>query len=738
MFKAYKHFFKKHILHTAGFSLFVVFCMVGAILAPSAANRSYAAAGDVGHEGPSTLGSTTPTTTGTTAEKPESKLWFTQDKIWWAWLWDATLLRYDIAKLDPATHTWTFQGLNLGEARPASRADTLYDATSNSLYVASHIYVQPKLGDPPIRDAAKFFRLTYSPMTQDWALSANYPVSLEPNATEALTIARDKTGRIWAAWTESQQLKLAWTTSSPKIWSSPISLPVPQAQNLNVDDIASITAFDKGNQIGVIWSNQTSTTLSSSVYFSSIFASNDPLKTESWNTTDAFGPGELAADDHLNIKALDSDSSGRVYAVVKTSADDKVENGVFTADPESPSVVLLKRDTSGTWTPTTVAQVKDCVTRPSLLINDNMNKAHVYMTSPQNGCPIGASGRAGSIFEKKLSLDAPTFTAGKGTMIMHDEDSQNLNDVSTTKQEITAKSGIVVLASNNVTKRYWHSETNVPSLPPTSTTTTTTTSTTTTTTVPSGQPVSTQSGDGYWLLGADGGVFSYGKAQFHGSMGGKPLNKPIVDMAAAPDGKGYWLVASDGGIFAFGSATFFGSMGGKPLNKPIVSIVATKDGLGYWLVASDGGIFSFGNATYRGSMGGKPLNKPIVDMAAANDGYWLVASDGGIFSFETTFYGSTGSMALNKPVVSMLSTNAADGYWLVASDGGTFAFGNAGYFGSSASAASKVIVDVLATPNGDGYWLVASDGSMLPYGKAGYFGSAGSLKLNMPIVSAAR
>jgi hypothetical protein len=43
-------------------------------------------------------------------------------------------------------------------------------------------------------------------------------------------------------------------------------------------------------------------------------------------------------------------------------------------------------------------------------------------------------------------------------------------------------------------------------------------------------------------------------------------------MASAPGGVGYWLVASDGGIFTFGHATFFGSMGGQPLNQPIVGM----------------------------------------------------------------------------------------------------------------------------------------------------------------------
>ncbi len=53
---------------------------------------------------------------------------------------------------------------------------------------------------------------------------------------------------------------------------------------------------------------------------------------------------------------------------------------------------------------------------------------------------------------------------------------------------------------------------------------------------------------------------------------GQVLNKPIVGMAAVPGGGGYWEVASDGGIFAFGDAKFYGSMGGQPLNQPIVAI----------------------------------------------------------------------------------------------------------------------------------------------------------------------
>jgi hypothetical protein len=50
------------------------------------------------------------------------------------------------------------------------------------------------------------------------------------------------------------------------------------------------------------------------------------------------------------------------------------------------------------------------------------------------------------------------------------------------------------------------------------------------------------------------------------------LNAPVVGMASTPDGKGYWLVAADGGVFTFGDAAFYGSMGEVHLNAPVVGM----------------------------------------------------------------------------------------------------------------------------------------------------------------------
>ena len=126
----------------------------------------------------------------------------------------------------------------------------------------------------------------------------------------------------------------------------------------------------------------------------------------------------------------------------------------------------------------------------------------------------------------------------------------------------------------------------------------------------------TPSGNGYWLVASDGGIFSYGDASFHGSTGSLVLNKPIVGMITGPAGAGYFLVASDGGIFSFGTAPFYGSLGGQTLKHPIVSAAATPTGNGYWFTDTAGLVSNFGSADYYGSA---PANlfRPIVGMAEA-------------------------------------------------------------------------------------------------------------------------
>ena len=196
---------------------------------------------------------------------------------------------------------------------------------------------------------------------------------------------------------------------------------------------------------------------------------------------------------------------------------------------------------------------------------------------------------------------------------------------------------------------------------------------------------STPNRGGYWMVAADGGVFSFGSARFHGSLGGKFLNAPVNGMASSRSGKGYWLVAWDGGIFTFGDARFFGSTGAMRLNRPVVAMAPTPSGKGYWLVASDGGVFTFGDAHFYGSTGNLRLVSPIVGIAPTRSGkgYWLVASDGGVFTFgDAHFYGSLGGAPLPAPAIGLVPTKTGKGYWVELADASVAAFGDARHFGN--------------------------------------------------------
>src|SRR4029453_2875301 len=79
------------------------------------------------------------------------------------------------------------------------------------------------------------------------------------------------------------------------------------------------------------------------------------------------GPG--SGDDHMNLKALEGDGAGRVYAAVKTS---------FTA-AAAPLIMLLVRDpVSEDWTSYPIARVADCPNPPTLLIDPENRTLQVF------------------------------------------------------------------------------------------------------------------------------------------------------------------------------------------------------------------------------------------------------------------------------------------------------------------------------------------------------------------------
>jgi hypothetical protein len=373
--------------------------------------------GDIGFED----GSTAPAGAAATGEKPESKLWF-NDGIWWGSLIDAATGRYFIYRLDTTSQSWIRTPTPLDD-RPDTRADTLW--TGTKLYVASHVYSrQPAAGFP-----SRLYRFSYNATTKTYTLDAGFPVAINNMRSETLVIDRDTTGRLWATWIQSQKVYVNRTTGSDTSWGTPFVLPVA-GTSVAADDISSVIAFGPG-RIGVMWSNQAT----SAMYFATHV---DGAADTVWEPSRTAIQGPNNADDHINLKSLQSDGGARVFAAVKTSL----------TSANAPLIMLLVRDpANGDWTSYPVGRVSDHQTRPIVLLDTTHRIIHVFLTAPESG---------GAIYEKTSPIDAISFAQGLGTPVIVDASNPGLNNATSTKQAVDSSTGLVVLAANDSTMRYWH------------------------------------------------------------------------------------------------------------------------------------------------------------------------------------------------------------------------------------------------------------------------------------------
>ena len=102
------------------------------------------------------------------------------------------------------------------------------------------------------------------------------------------------------------------------------------------------------------------------------------------------------------------------------------------------------------------------------------------------------------------------------------------------------------------------------------------------------------------MVGSDGGVFVFPSGQssgFFGSLPGMGVSvNNIVGIVATPGGDGYFLVGKDGGVFTILAAPFLGSLPGNGISvNDITGIAATPSGLGYYVVGADGAVYPFGD-----------------------------------------------------------------------------------------------------------------------------------------------
>jgi hypothetical protein len=258
-------------------------------------------------------------------------------------------------------------------------------------------------------------------------------VLVNRSISETLVLAKDSSGRLWITWTENGKVKINRTMGNDLTWGTPFDLPV-QGNGVTKDDISTILAFG-GNKIGVMWSNQNDKT----TYFAVHRDGNADL---TWETREeALRDPALGAVsyDHINMKPS-CDNDGNIYAATKTSLSQSRK--------EAPHIFVLKRTPNGAWTRYVYGNVGEAHTRPIVLIDGEHRKLYVFAMSDAVSPWV--------IYMKSADLDNINFAPGLGTPFISSDTDSLINNPTSTKQCLSGKTGLLVLASDQNTRHYFH------------------------------------------------------------------------------------------------------------------------------------------------------------------------------------------------------------------------------------------------------------------------------------------
>ena len=364
------------------------------------------------------------TATAPTGEKPQAKTWF-HDGAWWAVMYNTATGSFEIYKrIDGA---WSTTG-TVVDARDGSWQDVLWDG--NHLQVVSAGNRATNTGS-----AVRYSRFGYDSSTQRYVVEIPQ-VSLTNYGVEVAVLDRDSTGAIWITYTHGSQVYVTHSTTDQSTWVTPYVMPVGNPANVSADDISSIVSFN--GHIGVMWSYQApnGTGVPDEFYWATHI---DGQPDDAWQVQPAFGGIEMA-DDHINLKAIDGDPAGQVFAAVKTSLN-------RAADPQ---IMLLWLDDWGAWHSTTVLRVSDGTpTRAQVAIDKGSRDLYVFAS--EGPCCTG-----GAIYMKETSLDSIAFPTGPGIPLIESSTDPKINNVDTPKEPVDATTGLPLLASDDSTHRYWH------------------------------------------------------------------------------------------------------------------------------------------------------------------------------------------------------------------------------------------------------------------------------------------
>jgi phosphatidylinositol-3-phosphatase len=372
-----------------------------------------------------------------TRNKPESKLFYTPDRRWWAvfGIGDVQLVRNTggpgVYLLELVGHEWRPR-LRLPEADPWERADTVTDGRSLSIALRDNRSLRGN------RRTSRLYKLHYQE-DGTWKLVSE-PMLITNDNPETLNIALDARGRLWVTYRFRGRIKVG--VAEPR--SDHFVFGLLPASAVTSDDISAIVHFGtgaSGHKIGVMWSDE-----KAKRFMFAWRSDNDPFPDGPWHVETAYGDGvggcptvasDACADDHINLKSF----GDVIFAAVKTGLSDSLH-----ADPDDPLAIILRRDAVGNWSAHPISSVKQKPSRPILVIAPYLDRIFVF-------AQVGVKG----IYVWQSPLDPPAFNEMLSLPWTVD-DRVVLTDPTSTSQLIEPGAGIVVETSSGKENQYWHNE----------------------------------------------------------------------------------------------------------------------------------------------------------------------------------------------------------------------------------------------------------------------------------------
>jgi hypothetical protein len=385
------------------------------------------------------------------ADVAESKLWW-NDGFWWAIMFEPASSSYKIYWLDWGTQTWKATATLLDSRTDetglvATRFDALWDESAHKLYIVSHIkLINPSRVTNP-DNWARLYRYSYNATTKTYSLDSSFPVAVNRDKTEVLVLDKDTAGRLWVTYvsripnpdplgSEVYNVYFNYTTTpgDDLIWATPTNIATIDntAATVGIHDVATVIRF--GSNVGLMWSNF----ITGNFYFATHPAASDPAS--NWTIQAVSVPSySIIANDHIRLV---TNSAGQVFAAVKT----------LNTNPTDAYLGILARDVNGTFSFHQYSTVDSIDTRPTLLYDENANQLRMFVSSNEVGGVICL--KSMTVTAQLSSMQFPLGNCadnGSGAPVfIGSSQYHNINNSTTSKHNINANTGGVVLAGDDV------------------------------------------------------------------------------------------------------------------------------------------------------------------------------------------------------------------------------------------------------------------------------------------------